>query len=285
MSPFIRQSLSRPVLKALVKGDSKLDYNKALGNVTALYRSALGGSASEVQIPLPADEKPRVKPGELTDVEMEQAIVGLFDYFDANLNTLNTYLGDSTKEMVMTRLWKEILATIEGLLIPPLSEAPSDLVPLTDKEVDIVFKWLKVCIFFQSSVDGQSITFPPVLTRLLLCWRRRSRSTRKPYKPEIPRYRLDSVVLRLGYVGPLHLDSCALGLTSSRPPRDMLMEECVRMMQQTLRAAPSIKKRAKSVYSQRNLGTIKNRKREKKEEKEVSNGETIMRILRMRYVV
>jgi hypothetical protein len=65
----------------------------------------------------------------------------------------------------------------------------------------------------------------------------------------------------------------------------MLMEECVRMMQQTLRASPSIKKRAKSVYSQRNLGTIKDRKREKKEEKEVSNGETIMRILRMRYVV
>ena len=63
------------------------------------------------------------------------------------------------------------------------------------------------------------------------------------------------------------------------------MEECVRMMQQTLRASPSIKKRAKSVYSQRNLGTIKDRKREKKEEKDVSSGETIMRILRMRCVV
>ena len=62
------------------------------------------------------------------------------------------------------------------------------------------------------------------------------------------------------------------------------MEECVRMMQQTLRASPSIKKRAKSVYSQRNLGTIKDRKREKKEEKEVGSGEIIMRILRMRYV-
>ena len=56
------------------------------------------------------------------------------------------------------------------------------------------------------------------------------------------------------------------------------------MMQQTLRASPSIKKRAKSVYSQRNLGTIKDRKREKKEEKEVGSGEIIMRILRMRYV-
>ena len=50
--------------------------------------------------------------------------------------------------------------------------------------------------------------------------------------------------------------------------RDALMEECVRMMQQTLRAAPTIKKRAKSVYQQRNLGTIRSRKKEKREEKE-----------------
>lgn len=57
------------------------------------------------------------------------------------------------------------------------------------------------------------------------------------------------------------------------------------MMQQSLRAQPSIKKRAKSVYHQRNLGTIKERKKEKKKEKEVSNGETVMRILRMRYVL
>jgi len=61
------------------------------------------------------------------------------------------------------------------------------------------------------------------------------------------------------------------------------MEECVRMMQQSLRSAPTMKKRAKSVYAQRNLGTIKERKKEKREEKEVTSEETIMRILRMRY--
>jgi len=55
------------------------------------------------------------------------------------------------------------------------------------------------------------------------------------------------------------------------------------MMQQSLRTSPTTKKRAKTVYSQRNLGTIKERKKEKREEKEVTNGETIMRILRMRY--
>ena len=59
------------------------------------------------------------------------------------------------------------------------------------------------------------------------------------------------------------------------------------MMQEFFRSAPSAKKRAKSVYQQRNLGTIKERKKEKRQEKEkdVSNGETIMRILRMRYVI
>ncbi|KAH9988881.1 hypothetical protein BJV77DRAFT_1019644 [Russula vinacea] len=243
MSPVIRQSLSRGVLKSLVKGDSKLDYNKALGNVTALYRSALGGSASEVQIPLPADEKPRVKPGEFTDVEIEQAIADLFDYFEANLQTLNTYLGESTKEIVITRVWKEILTTIEGLLIPPLSETPSDMKPLTDKEVDIVFKWLKFLRdFFYAGGEGLPLE-----------------------NLQNQKYR-DIVSIRLYYDWNT----------------DMLMEECVRVMQQTLRASPSIKKRAKSVYSQRNLGTIKDRKREKKEEKDVSGGETIMRILRMR---
>lgn len=60
------------------------------------------------------------------------------------------------------------------------------------------------------------------------------------------------------------------------------MEECVRMMQQTLRGAPTIKKRAKSVYNQRNLGTIKERKKEKNKESDTSSDQTILRILRMR---
>lgn len=159
MTPFIQQCLSRNVIKTLIKSrDQGLDYNKALGNVTALYRSALGTASAEPQIPLPSAEKPRIRPEELTDVEIEQAILPLFDYFDANLQTLNTYLSDTAKDMVMTRVWKEILAIIEGLLIPPLSDVASEMKPLTDKEVDIVFRWLKVC---QMSVvhSGQNSHF------------------------------------------------------------------------------------------------------------------------------
>lgn len=52
-----------------------------------------------------------------------------------------------------------------------------------------------------------------------------------------------------------------------------------------LRSTSTIKKRAKSVYHSKNLGTIKNRKKEKQQTtKEDSSGEIILRILRMRYL-
>jgi hypothetical protein len=144
MAPVMQSALSRPVLRSLINTGKGLDYQKAIGNVTALYKQALGATSNEVQIPLPQAEKPRIRPDELTDVQIEAALAPLFDYFDAQLPTLNTYLSESAKENVMKKIWKELLNTIEGLLVPPLSEVQSDLKPLTDKEVDIVFKWLKV---------------------------------------------------------------------------------------------------------------------------------------------
>ncbi|KAM6493277.1 hypothetical protein JOM56_011411 [Amanita muscaria] len=248
MSPFIRQCLSRNVVKILLKSrEAGLDYNKALGTVTALYQSAMGGSSSsEVQIPLPQSEKSRVRPEELTDVEVEQAIVPLFDYFDANLPTLNTYLSDSAKVMVMSRAWKEMLGIIEGLLIPPLSDSSSEMKPLSEKEVDIVFRWLKFLRdYFYANGEG------PVPLESI----------------QNQRYR-DVLSIQLYY--DWHSDA--------------LMEECVRVMQQSLGANSTfVKKRAKSVYSQRNLGTIREKKKERKQEKEVAGSEEIiLRILRMR---
>ena len=46
----------------------------------------------------------------------------------------------------MNKIWKEILTVIEGLLVPPLSDSPADMRPLTDKEVYIVIRWLKVSV-------------------------------------------------------------------------------------------------------------------------------------------
>lgn len=61
------------------------------------------------------------------------------------------------------------------------------------------------------------------------------------------------------------------------------MEECVRAMQQQLSREPlKAMTRNKSVYQQRNLGTIRKRKAEKKLDQEPASSEMIMRILRLR---
>jgi hypothetical protein len=54
--------------------------------------------------------------------------------------------------LVSLRLWKEILTTIEGLLVPPLSDRPTEMRPLSEKELDVVYKWL--------GVSGCSPLFP-----------------------------------------------------------------------------------------------------------------------------
>lgn len=69
-----------------------------------------------------------------------------------------------------------------------------------------------------------------------------------------------------------------LSLTSYSDP---LMEECVKMMQMSLRKAPTLRKKTKTVKSQRNIGTIKARKKERRLQ-ESDHGDIILKILRMR---
>jgi len=144
----IRGSLSRPVLRSLIKIKPVYDYNKALGNVTALYRSAVG-AMNEPAVPLPPEERQQIRKQNevLGDLEIETAIAPLFDHFDVNLPVLHSNLSQATKEMVMIKVWKEILGTLENLLLPPLSDVPTEMKPLAGKEVDIVFKWLEVRVF------------------------------------------------------------------------------------------------------------------------------------------
>ena len=46
--------------------------------------------------------------------------------------------------LVSEQLWREVLATVEGLILPPLSDEPTDKKPLTEKELDVIFRWLHV---------------------------------------------------------------------------------------------------------------------------------------------
>lgn len=97
---------------------------------------------------------------------------------------------------------------------------------------------------------------------------------------------LDSVVLRLAHVRLSDLPLSGILLTfDAFGNRDVLMEEFVRVCMQNMLQSTTTMKRTKSVYQSKNLGTIKNRKKQKQgSTKEGSNGEVILRILRMRYL-
>jgi hypothetical protein len=175
MTPVLRQTLSRNSIKSVIKPQTsslptvnlpnmqlpQIDYNEALGKLTSAYRNAMG--TPDYAIPLPASEippPPNEKPTTLvtptsavssnakrgrtpTDAEIESAIHPLFDYLDANNHTLASTLSRDAMQMVMAKLWKQILMTIEALIVPPLSDKPSQMRALSDGELDVALKWLK----------------------------------------------------------------------------------------------------------------------------------------------
>ncbi|TWU76884.1 hypothetical protein ED733_006568 [Metarhizium rileyi] len=91
-----------------------------------------------------------------TPSQIEGALSRLFTYFDENFAIMKQTLTDATMIAVMTRLWKEVLMTIENLLIPPLSDKPSTKKALTRKELDVVYHWLEMLFTFFNAKDELS---------------------------------------------------------------------------------------------------------------------------------
>lgn len=90
----------------------------------------------------------------LTQADVENALQALFAYFDENFGIMKQTLTDATMLAVMTRLWKEVLMAIENLLVPPLSDKPSTQKPLTQVELDVVYKWLDLLFEFFNAKDS-----------------------------------------------------------------------------------------------------------------------------------
>ncbi|CAO2658102.1 Nn.00g073620.m01.CDS01 [Neocucurbitaria sp. VM-36] len=131
LSSFIGHTLSRRTLKAL------LSRGTVVASAMNYFRAARPQSVAQ-------------GPSQL---DVTQALGPLFTYFDENFAIMKQTLTDAAMIMVMTRLWKEALATIESLLVPPLSDKLSQQRPLTQQELDIVFKWLKMLFDFFHAAD------------------------------------------------------------------------------------------------------------------------------------
>lgn len=206
-------------------------------------------------------------------MEVENALKPLFDYFNDNFAIMNKTLTSEAMKMVMARLWKEVLATIEGLLVPPLSDKPSHQKPLTMQEVDIVSRWLVLLLNFFHAVDEETGEAHGVSLDIL----------------KSPKYH-EIQTLNFFYFEPTE----SLIRTSERMASATISRQQV--SKNRVSAPPHIgsggtgsilgvpnTRRVKSIMLSRNLGTMKKMKEERRREAQAEpNDDMILRILRMR---
>jgi hypothetical protein len=185
-------------------------------------------------------------------------------------------LTDAAMIMVMTRLWKEALATIESLLVPPLSDKPSQQRPLTQQELDIVFKWLKMLFeFFNAADEEGNVDGVPVDV------------LKSPKYHELQNLNF----FYFEQTEDLIRTSEAMAAASARRAQEQnarmnRMSAPASMGHQFGGAAGLVgmpTRKHKTIMLSRNLGTMKKAKEEKRKEAQAEpNDDMILRILRMR---
>lgn len=224
----------------------------------------------------------RSKPTPLTippsEVEVTSALKPLFAYFDDNFAIMNQTLTPSAMIMVMTRLWKEVLSTIESLLVPPLSDKLSQQRQLNQQELDIVFKWLQYLFDFFHAVDEETGEANGVPLDVL----------------RSPKY-FDITTLNFFYFETTD----SLMRTSERMASATAARHQSQRNRMSAPASLSVGPhafggaaglvglpstgRSKSIMLSRNLGTMRKAKEEKRKEAQADpNDDMILRILRMR---
>ena len=136
LSAYINHCLSRRALRSLTSRGITM---QSVSSIFARNRASV----------LPSTAMP-------TEVEVVNALKPLFTYFDDNFAIMNQTLTSEAMIAVMTRLWKEVLVTIEALLVPPLSDKASQQRPLNQQELDVVFKWLQNLFDFFHAVNEET---------------------------------------------------------------------------------------------------------------------------------
>ncbi|KAI5861803.1 hypothetical protein GGS23DRAFT_598205 [Durotheca rogersii] len=221
---------------------------------------------------------------QVTEAEIENALQALFTYFNENFATMKETLTDATMVAVMTRLWKEVLMAIESLLVPPLSEKPSNQRPLSQRELDVVYKWLQLLFDFFNArdEDGEVLGVPAEVLRspkyhelaslnffyfdstenLIRTSERMAAATAQREQQQMQ-----------GHLSANRLSAPAsLGAASLNVPRPG-----------PAFASMGTIRRGKSIMMSRNLGTMRRAKEERRKEAQADpSDDMILRILRMR---
>lgn len=207
-----------------------------------------------------------------TLIEQENALKPLFTYFNENFAIMEQTLTTASMVMVMTRLWKEVLIAIESLLVPPLSDKPSSQQPLSQQELDVVFKWLEFLFdFFHARDDrtGEALGVPVDVLKS-------------------PKYH------ELASINFFYFDTTDNLIRTSERMATATAQRA-QAQRNRLSAPASLgasfgglmgttsMRRAKSIMLSRNLGTMRQAKEEKRKEAQADpSDDMILRILRMR---
>ncbi len=206
--------------------------------------------------------------------EIAQALGPLFNYFDDNFAIMKQTLTDPAMIMVMTRLWKEALATIESLLVPPLSDKPSQQKPLTQQELDIVFRWQKMLFdFFHACDEDGNVEGVPMDVL------------------KSPKYHELQNLNFFYFEGTEDLIRTSESMAAASARRQQ--EQATRQSKLAVPGGPAFggaaglvgmpSRKHKTIMLSRNLGTMKKAKEEKRKEAQAEpSDDMILRILRMR---
>lgn len=213
----------------------------------------------------------------LSQDDITEALKPLFTYFDDNFAIMNQTLTSSAMIMVMTRLWKEVLVIIESLVVPPLSDKPSQQRQLNQQELDIVFKWLQLLFDFFHAVDEETKEANGVPVDVLRSPKYFDVKTLNFFYFDTTDSLIRTSERMATATAARHQShqnrvSAPANLSSSLPPS----------VAASLFGSASLG-RPKSVMLSRNLGTIRKAKEEKRKEAQAEpNDDMILRILRMR---
>ncbi|KAH8884486.1 hypothetical protein GQ53DRAFT_392414 [Thozetella sp. PMI_491] len=219
----------------------------------------------------------------VTPTDVENALQSLFTYFDENFAIMKQTLTDATMLAVMNRLWKEVLMAIESLLVPPLSEKPSAQKPLTQAELDVVFRWLELLFEFFNAKDehGEVLGVPADVLK----------SPKWHELASLNFFYFDSTE-------NLIRTSERMAAATAQRQQQQMQASNAGLASNRLSAPPTFGstfsgaggfgslgtiRRGKSIMMSRNLGTMRRAKEEKRKEAQAEpSDDMILRILRMR---
>ncbi|KAJ1964097.1 hypothetical protein GGI12_001643 [Dipsacomyces acuminosporus] len=96
-----------------------------------------------------------------------EALIPLIDFLEDNLHTLFIYLYEDTAFGVICKVWKEILCSIEDILLPPLRGASKGSAkPLTESDINNIFESIQFLKwYFEGGSDKDGIPSETLMNR------------------------------------------------------------------------------------------------------------------------